>query len=101
MNRLTLRTSPYVMMLMVLLLVSCGRRSEERTAVASSTPVESVGTKGNATTPAAQTPDAQSPASQNGAPASRDGAAERDPAAIKALEDMGSYLRSLKAFQIR
>lgn len=35
------------------------------------------------------------------APGSSEAATERDPDAIKALEDMGRYLRTLNAFQIR
>jgi hypothetical protein len=38
--------------------------------------------------------------SDAGAPATSDAAVERDPDAIKALEEMGRYLRTLNAFQI-
>jgi hypothetical protein len=72
-----------------LLLVSCSRSSEPPKA-ASSTPSSAVGTSGRAEPAAQPAPSAESQAT-----------AERDPDAIKALEKMGAYLRTLKAFQIR
>jgi hypothetical protein len=100
------------------LFVACHRQAApERQAVAeqqdwnaanSSAPV---GTSGTATpnpqdsapaTPAPAPPStASAPSGTPGAPDSPDVTAERDPEAIKALEDMGRYLRTLNAFQIR
>jgi hypothetical protein len=69
-----------------------------------------VGTSGTATptpqdsapaTPAPAAPSASTAPSGTAAPESPNVTSERDPDAIKALEDMGRYLRTLNAFQIR
>src|SRR5262245_9468613 len=100
--------------LVPLLFVSCHRRP-----VTEGTPspqqqdanAPPVGTSGTETAPATQgatpapAPDASATApaasDTNPAPAQSGAAVERDPDAIKALEDMGRYLRTLNAFQIR
>ena len=100
--------------LLPLLFVSCHRHAvTERTQPveqqdANATPA---GTSGTETAPSAQDRATPAPApgasatapgaSDTNAPATSDAAVERDPDAIKALEDMGRYLRTLNAFQIR
>jgi hypothetical protein len=81
--------------------VSCNRQSAEpkqpaadqKTTDAAS---PAVGTTGSAAAPAV--PAAPAPASP--ATVTTDAAMERNPDAIKALEDMSTYLRSLKAIQV-
>ena len=81
--------------------VSCNRQSAEskhpatdqRTTDAATPPAGTTGSAAASARPAA--PAAASPA----APPS-DAAMERNPDAIKALEDMSTYLRSLKAIQV-
>jgi hypothetical protein len=76
-----------------LLLVSCDRRPQPNQDGGSSKPTSAVGTAG-ASEPAVPPPLTTGQEPTNAA-------AQRDPAAIKALENMAAYLRGLKAFQIR
>jgi len=101
--------------LLPLLFVSCHRQSvTEQTPSAQQQDANAppAGTSGTETAPAAQ--DSATPAPARDASATAPGASdtnpsrapsgaavERDPDAIKALEDMGRYLRTLNAFQIR
>jgi hypothetical protein len=102
--------------LLPLLFVSCHRQSvTDRTPAVEQqdTNATPAGTSGTEPAPAAQDSATPAPApngSSATAPAASDtnpaatpsgGAVERDPDAIKALEDMGRYLRTLNAFQIR
>src|SRR5262245_41787775 len=73
-----------------LLLVSCDRRPQPDQDGASTKPTPAVGTAG-ASVPAGPQPPNDEPKT----------AVQRDPEAIKALENMSTYLRGLKAFQIR
>lgn len=87
----TTRESLYAVTVVTLLLVSCGGQpSSNKKDAASSTPSGVVGI-GNV----------EAAVSPGAARAASDVATERDPEAIKALERMASYLRTLKAFQIR
>ena len=82
----------------VLMLASCDRASRTEPAVPASTPsagAASTSTGGVGTTGSGAA------ASQEAEPAASTADVERDPDAIKALEAMGAYLRTLKAFQIR
>ena len=100
-------------LLLPLLFVSCDRRSvtERKEPVAEqhdtnlANPSAPVGTSGQDGTLAAQEAApavaAPSAASTSSAPAASGAGVERDPDAIKALEDMGRYLRTLNAFQVR
>jgi hypothetical protein len=103
--------------LLPLLFVGCHRQSaaerqpaaaeqQDANAANASAPV---GTSGTATpnpqdaapaTPASAAPATSTSRSETAAPEST-AMTERDPDAIKALEDMGRYLRTLNAFQIR
>jgi len=83
---------------LALLVASCNRQpaaaKSEAGAPVSQTAVGTSGQIAEAAAPS-QTP---SPAAASAAPAATAG---RDPDAIRALEKMGDYLRTLKAFQIR
>jgi hypothetical protein len=101
------------------LLVACHRQTapERQQAVAEQQDTNAanssaaVGTSGSATptpqdpapaSPATAAPSASSaPSGTAAAPESSNVTSERDPNAIKALEDMGRYLRTVNAFQIR
>src|SRR5262245_46221713 len=80
--------------------ISCSRQSveskrpvaEQQSTDAATSPFRTSGTAGTAVDPAAL------PASA--ATIGSDATTERDPGAIKALEDMSAYLRTLKAFQV-
>jgi hypothetical protein len=102
--------------LLPLLFVSCNRQSvtQEKQPVAeqqdtNAATSSSVGTSGADAAPAAQdraaatqAPDTSGTATSDSTPApAASGAVERDPDAIKALEDMSRYLRTLNAFQVR
>ena len=79
-----------------LLLVSCSRQSsqpKEPVIKQQDTGAAPAGTTGTTT---AARPDAAAPSTA----AASDAAVERDPDAIKALEDMSAYLRTLKAIQV-
>jgi hypothetical protein len=78
----------YAVAFVALLLVSCGRQATQEQKAATPPPSSSVGTAGTAAQAPSQTsvPDAAT--------------AKRDPDAIKALENMSAYLRTLKAFQV-
>jgi hypothetical protein len=79
-----------------MLLVSCGNPSKTQQKAAASAP--------NTTSAAAPTPVPTSGVVENvTAPLPRDAAGEvwRDAGAIKALDRMSAYLRTLKAFQVR
>jgi hypothetical protein len=80
--------------------VSCSRQSESKQPVAGQTNTEAansaIGTSGSA---AGTSVGPAAPAAASAATGS-DTAIERDPAAIKALEDMSTYLRTLKAIQV-
>src|SRR5262245_2983519 len=121
MDRETLRkTTLAAAVALPLLLVSCNRQSagerkepvaeqksgQSDAGAASQTP--QVGTSGNAAAPAPQDTGASAAPQDTTAAADTSsnattpgGSMERDPDAIKALEDMGRYLRTLNAFQIR
>jgi hypothetical protein len=94
-------------LLLPLLFVSCNRQSvtERKEPVADqhdtnlASPSAPVGTTGQDGTLPAQGA-AQAVAAPSAASTPSDAAVERDPDAIKALEDMGRYLRTLNAFQI-
>jgi len=80
------------------MLVSCDRASRTEPAASASAPsagAASTSSGGVATTGSGAA------ASQEAEPAASTADVERDPDAIKALEAMGAYLRTLKAFQIR
>jgi hypothetical protein len=78
--------------------VAFGRDPQtEQQTTATSTSSNAEGTTGS---DAVGTASGESAASQDTASLAKS-AVERDPEAIKALESMGSYLRTLKAFQIR
>jgi hypothetical protein len=82
----------YVVAIVAALASACGRQSAtERSAPPSSTGTG--GTSGSVPPVASQGEAARTAASVE--------RVERDPDALKALEDMGRYLRTLKAFQIR
>ena len=104
--------------LLPLLLASCHRQSvteqqqpvaeQQDTNTATSSPT--TGTTGTESTAVAQdntvatpVPNTSSTAAPTTAPGSAtpETTAERDPDAIKALEDMGRYLRTLNTFQVR
>jgi hypothetical protein len=92
------RTSLLAAAAAVLMLVSCDRASRTEPAAAASAPsagAASTSSGGVATTGSGAA------ASQEAEPAASTADVERDPDAIKALEAMGAYLRTLKAFQIR
>ena len=80
--------------------VSCSRQSESKQPVAGQTNTEAansaIGTSGSA---AGTSVGPAAPAAASAATGS-DTAIERDPAAIKALEDMSTYLRAVKAIQV-
>src|SRR5262245_57886151 len=73
----------------LLVAASCGR-PDKTGALVTETPA--VGTSGSPETPAPGDAAATAPLNAT---------SQRDPEAIKALEAMGSYLRTLKAFQVR
>jgi hypothetical protein len=115
MNRETSRKTACTvaaLLLPLLLFVSCNRQSvtQRKEPVAEpndanlANPSAPVGTSGRDGTPAppamAPAPSVAATLSDAGAPATSDAAVERDPDAIKALEEMGRYLRTLNAFQI-
>jgi len=83
--------------------VSCSQRSPgEKKETGSAEPTTVVGTTGQTTTAAAPAPATQAPGSMSQPATATSGAnTTRDPNAISALERMGDYLRTLKAFQIR
>src|SRR5262245_4542984 len=86
------KRTPYVTLgLALVFLSSCGRRPQQQPggSEASSAAASRSGTSVDAAAPVPVGAVAVSTTS------------ERDPAAIKALENMGAYLRSLSAFQIR
>ena len=91
-----------------LLLVSCNRQaSEQKQPVAEkkttgAAPVGTTGTTAPAPPGAAAATSAPSaaPAAASSTTTASDAAMERDPDAIKALEDMSNYLRTLKAIQV-
>jgi hypothetical protein len=87
---------------LALFLVACNRQpAAERNAGPSASPT-TVGTSGEIAQAAAPSETAATnqaaPAAASTTPAP---SVERDPDAIKALEKMGDYLRTLKAFQVR
>jgi hypothetical protein len=86
------RALGYAMAGVAALVVSCGRQPAVGDgAMPASTPSTAVGTAGQAAESARQGSDA-TPAGA---------AVERDPEAIKTLESMAAYLRTLEAFQVR
>jgi hypothetical protein len=81
-----------------LLLVSCSRQSQtDDQGVVAPVPSPAVGTGGSAEP--AVPPSAAPPAPTTSA--ASDASTERDAGAIRAIERMGSYLRTLRAFQVR
>jgi hypothetical protein len=91
------KTACAVAVVLPLAFASCNRSPGEskQPAVQKTTDAASpaVGTTGTAATPA--------PSDAAAAAGRPDAAMERDPDAIKALEDMSDYLRTLKAIQVR
>jgi hypothetical protein len=95
-------------LLLPLVFISCNRQSvtQRKEPVAEqndtnlASPSAPVGTSGRDGTLAAQEAAPAVPA-PSAASTPSDAAVERDPDAIKALEDMGRYLRTLNAFQVR
>jgi hypothetical protein len=95
------KTAWVTAVLLPLACVSCNRQpaestqpaAEQKTTDAASPPVGTTGRVAASEGPAA-------PAAASPAAAISDSAMERDPDAIKALEDMSTYLRSLKAIQV-
>jgi hypothetical protein len=80
-----------------LLLISCGRASRtQQKAAPTENPTAADGTT-ESTAPTAGTVETVTPP----APQEAAGASERDASAIKALDRMSAYLRTLKSFQIR
>jgi hypothetical protein len=91
------RTAWATAVVLPLACAACNRQSVESKQHKNADAADSaVGTAGGAATPAQ--PDA---AASAGAATGSDAAIERDPDAIKALDDMSTYLRSLKAIQVR
>ena len=83
---------------LALFLVACSRQpAAERDAGSSASPT-TVGTSGEIAQAAAPSGTAAAPTAASTTPETT---VERDPDAIKALEKMGNYLRTLKAFQVR
>jgi hypothetical protein len=91
MSVIRIARSPVVVLGIALLFSACERKQQERRADAPAIPPPAVGTSGN---PGPGAPPKVESVAERSAP-------ERDPDVIKALESMGAYLRSLKAFQIR
>jgi hypothetical protein len=83
---------------LTLLVASCNRQTaatkDDAGSPAQQTAVGTGGTAAPADSTSAST-------SMPAAPDTRDAAGPRDPEAVKALEKMGDYLRTLKTFQIR
>lgn len=80
-----------------LLLISCGRSSRtQQKAAQTENPTAAEGTTESAAPTTGTVETVNPPASQEAA-----GSPERDANAIKALDHMSAYLRTLKAFQIR
>jgi hypothetical protein len=79
--------------------VSCNRQPAEpkNAAPPPTSPTSAAGTSGTI----AQTEAARANATPVAAPDASSSETSRDPGAIKALERMGDYLRTLKAFQVR
>jgi hypothetical protein len=82
---------------LTLFVVSCNRQPAEPKTTAAPPPPVSAGTSGTAALP--EPPGASAPLVA--APTASSTDTSRDPGAIKALERMGDYLRTLKAFQVR
>ena len=95
----TKRALGYMMASMAMLVVSCSRQpaTDDRTlpteneASSASTSATALGTAGRIATAERQSAEAEDASA----------AVDRDPEAIKALEGMASYLRTLKAFQVQ
>jgi hypothetical protein len=107
---ITRMTAHTLAVLVALLLVSsCRRSAVEKKDVDLSNSSVPVGTSGTSAAPGAADTAATTAAATSDAATSTasdvattaDVAPERDPDAIKALEEMGAYLRTLKNFQIR
>jgi hypothetical protein len=93
------RTTWGTAVVLLLACVSCTRQSVESTQPVverknTDAANSAVGTTGSAAAPV------QPGAAASSAATGSDAAVERDPDAIKALEDMSSYLRTLKAIQV-
>jgi len=73
----SIRGCLFTVVVMALLATSCGRESLAQSKAPASAPAAHASSAASAATP------------------------ERDPDSLKALDDMGAYLRSLKAFQVR
>jgi hypothetical protein len=82
----------------VLMLVSCDRASRTEPAAAAPTPFAGAPATSSG---GIATSGSGAAGSQEAEPPTSTTTVERDPDAIKALEAMSSYLRTLKAFQIR
>jgi hypothetical protein len=95
-DRHTTHKSLFAVAVAALLLGSCSRQpnAEERNESPRAAPSATSSAAVEISETAAQD------ASPTSAPAARDATTDRDPDALKALERMGAYLRTLKAFQI-
>jgi hypothetical protein len=82
---------------LALLAASCNRQTAATKDGAVAPAQSAVGTSGAV----AQSDSTNASTSTTAAPATREVSGPRDPEAIKALERMGDYLRTLKTFQIR
>jgi hypothetical protein len=82
---------------LTLLVAACNRQTAATKDAGPPAEQPAVGTSGMSTQPSAPAPDTSTAT----APETRDATGSRDPEAIRALEKMGDYLRTLKTFQIR